>query len=287
MPGTRVPAGEAWRSRVAAAAALRALEAGRPIAGRVLVVVAHPDDETVGLGARLAGFERLTLLHLTDGAPEAPDDWRRSGLPSRAAYAAERARELDRALARLCITPRRVALGVRDQQAALRLAELARRLAPWVAEAELVVTHAYEGGHPDHDAAAFAVWAACRSLTQAGGRAPVRLEFAGYHLAHGARAAGRFWADAACPAATARIAPEALARKQAALRAHATQAQVLAWFDPAVERYRQAPDYDFAAAPPPGAALYDGFGWALTAARWRDLARGALRELGLGPAAWA
>ena len=71
-----------------------------------------------------------------------------------------------------------------------------------------------------------------------------------------------------------------LARKRAALAAHRSQAEVLAWFDPGLESYRTAPAYDFTRAPPPGAALYDDWGLALTAAAWRDLARRALRELG-------
>jgi LmbE family N-acetylglucosaminyl deacetylase len=52
-------------------------------------------------------------------------------------------------------------LGIPDQAASLGLAGLARRLAVQLAAsgAEVVVTHAYEGGHPDHDATAFAVHA--------------------------------------------------------------------------------------------------------------------------------
>src|SRR4029077_3455583 len=51
-----------------------------------------------------------------------------------------------------------------DQQAAFRLAELARRLAALFAERGIavVLTHACEGGHPDHDAVAFAVHGAAR-----------------------------------------------------------------------------------------------------------------------------
>ena len=37
---------------------------------------------------------------------------------------------------------------------------LARVLRPLLAGTRVVVTHAYEGGHPDHDAVAFAVHAA-------------------------------------------------------------------------------------------------------------------------------
>jgi len=35
----------------------------------VLVVVAHPDDETIGAGAMLASLDDVHVVHLTDGAP--------------------------------------------------------------------------------------------------------------------------------------------------------------------------------------------------------------------------
>ncbi len=50
-------------------AILARLAAGGPIAERVMIVVAHPDDETIGLGAQLRRFEDALLVHVTDGAP--------------------------------------------------------------------------------------------------------------------------------------------------------------------------------------------------------------------------
>jgi LmbE family N-acetylglucosaminyl deacetylase len=248
------------------------LREGAPIDGRACVVVAHPDDETASLGARLAGFRRLTLVHLTDGAPEDPRDAERAGFTDADGYRRARAAELTTALAILDLAPRRVGLGVRDQAASLELASLAQALRPLLAGCEVVVTHAYEGGHPDHDAAAFAVQAACARLARDGLRTPVRLEFAGYHLAQGRLVAGRFWPDPARPAIAARIGADELERKRRALAAFRTQAEVLARFPADREAYRQAPDYDFTAPPPPGGALYDALGWPLTSSRWRALA---------------
>ena len=64
------------------------------IAARVLLVAAHPDDETVGVGAQLHRCDDLILLHLTDGAPRNLADARRHGFDDAPSYGAARAREL-------------------------------------------------------------------------------------------------------------------------------------------------------------------------------------------------
>jgi N-acetylglucosamine malate deacetylase 2 len=63
------------------------------------------------------------------------------------------------------------------------VATLARSLAATLAEIApvLVLCHPYEGGHPDHDATAFAVAATCRLLKTAGANVPFMGEFTSYH----------------------------------------------------------------------------------------------------------
>ena len=265
-----------------ASAVLDALEGGR-FARRTVLVVAHPDDETVSLGGLLPAFADLLLVHATDGAPADMADARRLGFSSREAYRQARATELEAALVALGSTAARWSYGLPDQGVADALTEFSRDLQAEIAGAALVVTHAYEGGHPDHDGCAFAVQAACARLARTGRSAPVRLEFPSYHQAGGGRTAGRFRPDPDLPERVYRLSADRMAAKRAALAAHRTQAEVLAWFtEPEVERLRPAPDYEFTAEPPPGAALYDQWGWSLTSRVWRERAGAALRELDLG-----
>lgn len=70
-----------------------------PSDARVAVVGAHPDDETIGAGAQLARLRRLTLVHVTDGAPRNGRDAAAAGFADPRAYAEARRAELDAALA--------------------------------------------------------------------------------------------------------------------------------------------------------------------------------------------
>ncbi len=240
---------------------LSRLAACLPVAQPVALVVAHPDDEVVGLGSRLACFERLTLIHLTNGAPRDSRDMRRAGFADCSAYAAAREAELQSALDRLGARAKRVGYGLPDQESAHHLPELIARLRADLAGMAAVFTHPYEHGHPDHDSAALAVALAAPVLP--------RFEVAFYHAGPDGGCFGRFWPDAGSPDMMIRLSPDEQHRKAEALACFATQAETLAQFGLDIECVRPTPHYDFSRPAPPPRALYESWGFAESAADWR------------------
>jgi len=133
-----------------------------------------------------------------------------------------------------------------------------------------VITHAYEGGHPDHDAAAF-VAAHALQLMAAVTR-PALVEMTSYHGALGHFVTGQFL-DRADRAVTTRVlTPEQRARKRAMIAAYASQAHTLAAFELDRERFRAAPSYDFTLPPHEGVLHYERMAWPMRGREFRQLA---------------
>lgn len=251
--------------------------AGQP-RRRLLILAAHPDDETVGAFA-LARSHETWVLHLTDGAPRDPRLWGDTRAPERDGYARERRREAEQALARCGVPAERIlSLNVPDQEAVQHLPELVARTAEVLRRVRpaRVIAQPYEGGHPDHDAVALVARAA---LALSGPRRPRLFEMTAYHHRDGAL---RTYEFLPAPARTWTwvLSPAERVLKQEALDCFRTQRAVLSLFPVAVERYRAAPPCDFSAPPHEGALHYERQGWSEGAA-WRDHAVRALRSLSL------
>jgi len=272
--------------RDAAAALIAALVAPQAPAPdllpRTMVVGAHPDDETAFAGFRLPRLASAQFVCVTNGSPRDGVDAARNGLAPEA-YAHARARELQDVLGSCGIPPGQIRiLGYTDQEAALHLAEITRLLAALCTEhaIEAVLTHPYEGGHPDHDATAFAVHAAAALVKQQGHAAPAIVEMACYHEGKEGFRAGAFLGVG--PDDTVlHLTPEEQARKRALLDRFVTQAHTLPYLPVAVECFRRAQPTDFLQPPHAGMLHYERQPWGMTGERFRELARQALQELGL------
>ena len=134
-------------------------------ASEIAIVTAHPDDETLAFGVIMRRLKGVRVVLATDGSPRDMLSQDRLGFDSVKAYRDARHGELTAALALAGIPESAlIRLEFPDKEAAHNLAAFAGALRIVFAANSIraVLTHAYEGGHPDHDAVAAAVALATR-----------------------------------------------------------------------------------------------------------------------------
>ena len=266
-----------------AGAFLEKLRAGEAIPedSKVAVVVAHQDDESIAFGGQISRFPGCMMVHVTDGAPEDPKEWQAKGFESQAAYADVRNREVNTALDIAGHTGPRESLNVTDQKVALQLAESAKTLATLFIKqgTKFALTHAYEGGHPDHDAVTFAVHAAKELMKQE--NLTLTIIEAPLYRREGSESV---WQQFVPMEGTQEFALE-LNDEQRALKpqlftAQPSQGKVFGHISMDTERLRAAPEYDFR-QPANGGNLSHIFADAGLAESWTTLTDQALKSLRL------
>ena len=225
---------------------------------RILIAVAHADDETLGCFSVLLSSpeSEVRILHATNSAPLDPRYALKAGFTSVAEYEAARRAEMFDALATAgldagCWTH----LAIPDQGAPGNAAAI--REAVVRMQADRIFTHAYEGGHPDHDAVAFAL----RGL-------PNLWEFPLYHAsADGVFEASTFIEGEA--EVTVDLSLEHQQAKRRMLDCFRSQQQVIERFPIHRELFRPMRDYDFSKPPHAGPLYYEirQHGW--TWPEWR------------------
>ncbi len=265
---------------------------------RILLIAAHPDDEVIGAGIEMTRWnpQHVTILHVTDGAPEDPKHAQAAGFATRQEYARARRRELGEALELAGMEQARcVELGFTDQQAHLYLPDLVRTLAELIDEIrpDVIYTHPYEGGHPDHDAAAFGASQAVAlytkrgaalapsGRTQPGPGSVTVMEFTSYHAGPDGLITSEFLQSGGVRINGLTASQRAL--KLQMFQCFRSQEMVLRQFPIAEEKFRTAPNYDFSNPPHSGPLHYEKLGWNISGEHWRWCASEAIKMLQSGP----
>ena len=200
-------------------------------------------NEVLGAGGQFADMRHLSLVHLTDGVPTHREAWRR-GWPTRGSYA--------RAVLHAPATWFHFRGSAKsDGQLCGRC-----RLLP-------------RGGQPLWEMASYHAAAAHVGEPHAATGRILTAEVA----------AGVFLdpPSADIHEVAVRLSPAACAAKRRMLACFASGRRQLEefGFDPAIERFRPAPRYDFGRSPHPGVLLYETQRWApMTSVRWCSAAFG-------------
>jgi len=238
---------------------------------RLLVLVAHPDDETA-CAALLQRSRDPIVLFCTDGAPNVEFFWGPFG--SRERYATVRRQEAERALCSigvhepLFLCNSKTAQTFPDQQLYLNLQEayVAVRRVVVALGANSIVTPAYEGGHPDHDCCSFLAYLLRQELSLPVWEMPL------YHRSErsGKLVSQRFL-NSDGGECTLYPTKDELLNRSRMLAIYKSQPDASDYVSSQIERYRSQPAYDYTRPPNLGEVNYEAWKWTMTSS---DLCRG-------------
>ena len=233
--------------------------------GRTLLLVAHPDDESISCGGLLQRIKEPCVVFATDGAPEDEYFWRRYG--SRQAYAALRKDEARAALASVGVSAveflaDQAAAPLVDQvlykslfAAFTALRQIAERRRP-----QCLLTLAYEGGHPDHDSVSFLAAQLGRAFSIPVWEAPL------YHRHPDGSGAYQRFVTERDEVIEHRVSGSELEAKMRMLACYKSQFDALPSFQPDLERFRPQARYDYSRRPHAGKLNYELWQWRMTPA---------------------
>ncbi len=233
-----------------------------PLLGRTLIVVAHPDDEVIACGGLMQQMREATVLFTTDGAPRDEYFWKDYG--SREAYAAVRRQEAVTALssvgAEAMFLSDLVAEGIADQELFRCLPIAFTRMQRVLARnnTDCLLTLAYEGGHPDHDAACFLTYLCGQKTGLPVWEAPL------YHRDRDGKPAVQTFHRTTGGEQQIAVEGEVLEKKIAMFHSYRSQKLTLDGFHPEIEQFRPMADYDFTQPPFPWKLNYELWQWPMT-----------------------
>jgi len=233
--------------------------------GKVLVVVAHQDDETA-CAAVLQRAREAKVVFATDGAPDSEYFWGRLG--SRQKYASVRRAESLESLAVIRLAepvfleyPSRH-IPFRDQELYCCLPDALEALENIVHsfKPNALLAPAYEGGHPDHDACSFLVHTVGRRLFIPTWEMPL------YYRSSTGDLVYQKFRDSLGSEVMAILTETELRRRGQMLEKYVSQPDASTFVSAPAECYRPQPNYDYSLAPHCGPLNYEVWGWRMTGA---------------------
>jgi N-acetylglucosamine malate deacetylase 2 len=210
------------------------------LTGRLLILVAHPDDESISSSVLLQRHTDVHVVYVTSGGLIDGNRLNNLGLGDAPAYARLREQEANNALSFVRNSTfhfLRYGDGSVYQylwDIFIDMEELIKQIQP-----KAILTHAYEGAHQDHDC--------CSYLTsQCGARHNIACwEMPFYHLECNKIIRQKFM-DGAPSVLKMSPSKDELLIKCRMLLAHASQRGILRHFDPRIpEEFRRQPNYDY------------------------------------------